>query len=1101
MREALRGKGRIGILITSLLIFSSFLSFGEGTKEVMPAATDVYYLLFNRAGGLNVPFGLYTPNTVTYQAGTSSVDYRFNVKVCNVIEKVRFGFRSNNSNTWVRVKRSSDNALVFGPMLISATANAEGNINTYAQAVVGPRSIYGAAGYNDTGFIATAAVGGAQDYYFEFNQGSGTANTTYTANEFTMRYFDVTVASAANVAIPGRIWSKAWQFADGGGAFRGSFYVYSDDGIVTRLNSNGITPYWFSISCNSTGVSKTGNPAVDQKSTSGASTYPQYKLFFNDPDINCYPTGTYGNILTDPTITGCGSNRCINLNVDKPGNILVTLDLNGVPGYQAGTIDRQISFLIPAAGQNCIPWDGLDGLGSNVPTGTTISTQVDFLNGITHLPLYDCEDNNNGFIVNLVRPGGPIPRLFWDDSNVIPANYGAGTALDAISNMTGCNTATGCHRWRNRGSNNCPPCSETLNTWWYANIDTRTINYVNTNVFTDANSNTPGTGFTFNNFNSCGTLTPIQLNGSVSGPAGVTGQWSAIGGDGSFSPTSTALNAQYTPGPNDLTTGSVKIKLQSVGGVCPPVGDSLIITLIPPPAVAAGAAKSACKNNNSISLSDATKNAATTSVAWTGGTGTFTPNRTTLNANYSPTAAEMTTGSVTLTLTGTGNAVCANSVSTITLSYFNAPTVSAGGNRTTCSNSGAVAIAGTISAGATPAWTSASGCVLCFGNPALASTTYTPSATDIANGSVVLQLSANLAGCNVVTSPMTLTISPAPVPSAGPNQSICKNNTLATLAGSVANATGVTSTWSSSSGCGTPACFSSLTSLTPTYRPSATDLANGTVTLTLTSTKTGCATTTATMTIAYTPAPIIDAGPATMTFCMDNPQVTLAGSVSGPAGIGAVWSNGVGSFVPDNQTLNATYTVSAAEILFGGTGLFLTSTNNGNCNPVKDSIFLSQVPVPVVNAGSDRNVCRNNPTISVTGTVGGSSSGLPSWTSATSGATGFSSPNSLTTNYTLNATDLANGSVTLTLSANAIDPSCQPIRDVMVITVIEAPTVDAGADQNNICYNPGTVTLNGFSSTGTGTWSGGGGSFSPSASSPNATYNSIASERASSVVR
>jgi hypothetical protein len=40
---------------------------------------------------------------------------------------------------------------------------------------------------------------------------------------------------------------------------------------------------------------------------------------------------------------------------------------------------------------------------------------------------------------------------------------------------------------------------------------------------------------------------------------------------------------------------------------------------------------------------------------WSGGAGTYNPNNTTLNAVYTPTAAERTAGTVTLTLTTTGN--------------------------------------------------------------------------------------------------------------------------------------------------------------------------------------------------------------------------------------------------------------------------------------------------------------------------------------------------------------------------------------------------------------------------------------------------------------
>ena len=1099
MREKLRKKLRTGGL-SFLLIFMSLITLGEGTKEIMPTAADVYYLEFNRTGGQNTPFGLYTPNSVVYQPGTTSKDYRLNLTVCNVNERVRFGFRSNNSNTWVRVKRSSDSAVVFGPILISATAGAEGNINSYAEAVAGPRSLVGAIGYNDTGFVATAAIGGAQDYYFEFNQGTGTANNNYTTNNFTMRFFDIQVQNPAGTAsIPGRLYSEAWQFVDGGSAFRGSFFVYSDDRIVTKLNTNGMLPYAFAISCNATGVSNTGDPNVDQKSIAGPSTYPQYKLFLNDPDINCYPTGVYGSVTAQPSVTGCGKNRCINVSVDKPGNIIITLDLVAPAGYQPGTADRQISFLVPTAGNSCIPWDGLDGLGSNIPTGTIITLQVDFLNGITHLPLYDCEDHPNGYIVNLIRPGGPSPRLFWDDSNVIPAQYGTGTAIDGRTNLTGCTNATGCHRWKSRGSNTCPPCSETLNTWWYANISSWPITYTNTSVFTDANSTTTGTGYAFNNFNSCGTLSPIQLNGTVSGPPGVTGQWTTIGGDGTFSPNATTLNATYTPGTNDLATGSVKIMLNSVGGVCPPVPDSMLITLVVPPDVFAGVNKSACKNNTTISLSDATRNA-TTSILWSGGAGTYTPNKTTLNITYKPTTAELTAGTVTLTLTGVGTSPCPNATSQVTLSWFNSPTASAGGNRSACNNIGAVTIPGTVSTGATAAWTSASGCTSCFSNAAAAATTYTPSATDIANGSVVLTLTASLSGCTSVSSSMTLTLTASPVPNAGPNQTLCRNNPVATLAGAVANSTSTTSTWSSSSGCGTPACFSSLTSLTPTYRPSATDLTNGTVTLTLTSVKSGCATTTSSLTINYTAAPTVHVGSQTMFYCVDAPKVQLSSTVTGPTGVGVVWSStGSGTFLPNKNDPNATYTLSTGDLALPAIGLFINTINNGNCSPVKDSIALYPVPVPVVNAGVDRNVCRNNPVLSVTGTVTGPSSGTPNWKSLSSGTAGFSNANSLTTTYTLNATDLANGSATLVLSANSTNAACLPKTDTMIVTVTASPTVNAGSNQSGLCYNPGTASLNGYSSTGAGTWSGGAGTFSPNANTANATYNSTVGERGGTV--
>ena len=47
-----------------------------------------------------------------------------------------------------------------------------------------------------------------------------------------------------------------------------------------------------------------------------------------------------------------------------------------------------------------------------------------------------------------------------------------------------------------------------------------------------------------------------------------------------------------------------------------------------------------------------------TGGTWSGGSGTFSPSATLMNATYTPTASEISNGSVTLTLTTTGNNNC-----------------------------------------------------------------------------------------------------------------------------------------------------------------------------------------------------------------------------------------------------------------------------------------------------------------------------------------------------------------------------------------------------------------------------------------------------------
>ncbi|NQV52550.1 MAG: gliding motility-associated C-terminal domain-containing protein [Flavobacteriales bacterium] len=74
----------------------------------------------------------------------------------------------------------------------------------------------------------------------------------------------------------------------------------------------------------------------------------------------------------------------------------------------------------------------------------------------------------------------------------------------------------------------------------------------------------------------CSSFWPITLNGSVQSASG--GYW--IGGDGTFSPDSATLNAQYQPGINDSTSGSVELYLITTGNLgCPPDTDTVLITL------------------------------------------------------------------------------------------------------------------------------------------------------------------------------------------------------------------------------------------------------------------------------------------------------------------------------------------------------------------------------------------------------------------------------------------------------------------------------------------------------------------------------------------
>ena len=122
------------------------------------------------------------------------------------------------------------------------------------------------------------------------------------------------------------------------------------------------------------------------------------------------------------------------------------------------------------------------------------------------------------------------------------------------------------------------------------------------------------------------------------------------------------------------------------------------------------------------------------------------------------------------------------------------------------------------------------------------------------------------------------------------------------------------------------------------------------------------------ITIDFTPAPVANAG-APVSICVNNPQVTMTGSVSGATG--GNWSGGLGSFTPNNTTLNAVYTPTPAELAAGTLTLTLTTTGNGNCNAVTSTRTITFTPAPIVDAGANGSVCANNATITLAGSQSG----------------------------------------------------------------------------------------------------------------------------------
>ena len=571
----------------------------------------------------------------------------------------------------------------------------------------------------------------------------------------------------------------------------------------------------------------------------------------------------------------------------------------------------------------------------------------------------------------------------------------------------------------------------------------------------------------------CANAPDVNLAGVVTVATG--GQWT--GGGGIYSLNSTDLNATYTPSSAEITAGAVTLTLQTIGnGNCNSETDDMVITIQPTPIVNAGPNLTSCANNVNVNLAGVIQNA--TGGIWSGGTGSYNASNTDLNAVYTPSITEIAAGSVTLTLTSTGNGLCNAIADDVLITIINAPTANAGIDQSVCGNNSDISLNGSVTGASGGQWTGGLG-LFTPSNNAL-NVVYTPTLGEITSGSLTLTLTTTGVGlCNQESDDMIVTFTTPPTTDAGPDLNSCANNPNVNLAGVITIATG--GIWSG----GTGSFSTSNADLNATYTPSSTEITAGTVTLYLTSTGNGnCNPELDSLIITIDPVPTVNAG-ADQSICVSNLNVSLSGTVSGITNTGQWSTSGSGFFIPNNTTLNATYAASSADSISGVVTLTLTSTNNGNCLPITDVMVINILPAGIADAGTDATVCGNNSNVLLSGVLSGAAtSGI--WT--TSG-TGTFIPNNtdLSATYSTSAGDIASGTVTLTLTAN----SCNAANDDMIITITPEPIVTAGPDQT-VCVTNLNISLTGSVSgaSTTGLWTTlGTGTFTPNANDPNATYN------------
>jgi gliding motility-associated-like protein len=404
------------------------------------------------------------------------------------------------------------------------------------------------------------------------------------------------------------------------------------------------------------------------------------------------------------------------------------------------------------------------------------------------------------------------------------------------------------------------------------------------------------------------------------------------------------------------------------------------------------------------------------------------------------------------------------------MSSFQRKVITRAGNDTTlCSADNEVDLNGSVTGGTTTGiWSTLDGTGT-VNNPTDLITTYEPSPGDYTQGFVNFVLTST-GNCEPATDTMRVTYIQSPLVDAGPDDSYCKNNLGALpVNGSIQFATG--GSWSGGSG----GAFGNMGSLNTTYTPSPTDVAADSILLFFTSVGSlfACPDNQDTTVIYFTDPPEVNPG-SDQAICTSENEVNLTGAVNGATNTGTWTTNGTGSFSPTADNPVTDYLISSSDISNGSLTLVLTSSNNGNCLAVNDSIELTFIEEPTVTIVSNDSVCSNLNLLDIEGTISSGFGG--NWT--TSGFGSIVNPNVLSTQYNIATIDTVTGYVDILLSS--VPGICPSVTDSMRVYFIDPPNAFAGPDQE-FCSNE-VISLNG-SVTGvlnTGSWSSSGtGLFNP----------------------
>ena len=226
-----------------------------------------------------------------------------------------------------------------------------------------------------------------------------------------------------------------------------------------------------------------------------------HKIFFCQPanDLPESAKAVYGTTISDTWLKTATTEKPKMDQLSLQGKEANTNGLFGPEGMQitfsstvAGSFRIQMDFDgeyetkifegTCITGINRIDWDGKDGKGKNIAfdKDLTVKLSGELTTAEVHFPFTDLENNENGFILELIDKEGNAYSdvIYWDDSEVQANEEGT----DGIQSLNGSASKTGAHKWM---TSNSSGNDAIIDTWSYVKVNAESSTAIPTVHFVD----------------------------------------------------------------------------------------------------------------------------------------------------------------------------------------------------------------------------------------------------------------------------------------------------------------------------------------------------------------------------------------------------------------------------------------------------------------------------------------------------------------------------------------------------------------------------------------------------------------------------------------